>query len=50
MSSENSHREVAPQSDDTNRAPSASPTSLLQNNMEGSYATQVGVTLNRRPL
>ena len=42
MSSENSPREVAPQSDDTNRAPSASPTSLEQNNMEGSYATQVG--------
>ena len=42
MSSENSHREVAPQSDDTNRAFSASPSPIQQNNMEGSYATQVG--------
>ena len=40
MSSEN--RDVTPQSDDCDRAPSAGPTLIEQDHMEGSYATHTG--------
>ena len=40
MSSEN--RDVTPQSDDCDRAPSAGPTLIEQDHMEGSYATHSG--------